>query len=306
MASTINIATFEQITDILSKLATNYSNMALAFYNVFYNPTPMDVTIQMFDEADVLQTYVIPNRAKDRNLILNGEGNPEGFVAGSYGTIYQDTSNGEVFIKGTESGNTGWNVIVTKDILDSFIIHGVGNPEGIVEASKGSLYIDSQSATIYIKVTSTGVTGWAVIGGGDFSAANTSLSNITAEGQEKFDVKENLFNKVTSISSSSTNDEYPSAKCVYDTKSELEATLSTKEDSSNKVTSISSSSTNDEYPSAKCVYDVKEGINTTLSTKEDSSNKVTSISSSSTNDEYPSAKCVYDLVGDIETLLRNV
>lgn len=34
-----------------------------------------------------------------------------------------------------------------------------------------------------------------------------------------------------------------------------------KEDSSNKVTSLSSSSTNTQYPSAKCVYDEIDAIN---------------------------------------------
>lgn len=33
-----------------------------------------------------------------------------------------------------------------------------------------------------------------------------------------------------------------------------------KEDSSNKVTSLSSSSTNTQYPSAKCVYDYIENL----------------------------------------------
>ena len=160
MADTINIATFEQIATILSKLATNYSNMALTFYNVFYNPTPMDVTFQMFDEAGVLQTYTIPNRAKDRNLILNGEGSPEGAIAGGYGTIYQDTSNGEIYAKETPNGNTGWNVLITKNILDTFIMHGNGSPEGVVEAERGVLYIDQTSVQLYFKATSTGTTGW--------------------------------------------------------------------------------------------------------------------------------------------------
>jgi len=62
------------------------------------------------------------------------------------------------------------------------------------------------------------------------------------------DVFEIKGNKVTSISSSSTNTQYPSAKCVYDS-------LALKENVSNKVTSISSSSTDIQYPSAKCVYD---------------------------------------------------
>lgn len=40
--------------------------------------------------------------------------------------------------------------------------------------------------------------------------------------------------------------------------------ISGKEDNSNKVTSINASSTNDEYPSAKCVYDIVGDIETLL------------------------------------------
>lgn len=40
--------------------------------------------------------------------------------------------------------------------------------------------------------------------------------------------------------------------------------LSTKEDKSNKVTSLSSQSTDTQYPSAKCVYDIVGNINTVL------------------------------------------
>ena len=39
-----------------------------------------------------------------------------------------------------------------------------------------------------------------------------------------------------------------------------------KEDNINKVTSLSSSSTNSQYPSAKCVYDLVGNINTVLAT----------------------------------------
>lgn len=40
--------------------------------------------------------------------------------------------------------------------------------------------------------------------------------------------------------------------------------LSLKEDTSNKVTSLSSSSTDTQYPSAKCVYDLVGDIDTIL------------------------------------------
>ena len=61
MADQITVPSFEQIETVLTKLATNYSNMAILFYDIFYNTTPMDVTFQMYDEAGELQTYTIPN-----------------------------------------------------------------------------------------------------------------------------------------------------------------------------------------------------------------------------------------------------
>ena len=80
-----------------------------------------------------------------------------------------------------------------------------------------------------------------------------------------------------------------------------------KEDSSNKVTSLSSSSTDTQYPSAKLVKDSLDGKSDNghthsqyltshqdITGKEDKSNKVTSLSSASTNTQYPSAKCVFD------------
>ena len=45
--------------------------------------------------------------------------------------------------------------------------------------------------------------------------------------------------------------------------------LNAKENTSNKVTSISSSSTNTQYPSAKCVYDSQEAQNTRIQALED-------------------------------------
>jgi len=105
----------------------------------------------------------------------------------------------------------------------------------------------------------------------------TTINNAITQLQKN---KEDISNKVTSLSSSSKNTQYPSAKLVYDQ-------LALKENSSNKVTSINSSSTNTQYPSAKLLYDQ-------LALKENSSNKVTFINSSSTDTQYPSAKLLYD------------
>lgn len=52
----------------------------------------------------------------------------------------------------------------------------------------------------------------------------------------------------------------------YYTKTEMNTSLGGKEDKSNKVTSLSSSSTDTEYPSAKCVYDLIGDIESALQT----------------------------------------
>lgn len=107
------------------------------------------------------------------------------------------------------------------------------------------------------------------------SLASGYYSKVQADG--KYEVKSN---KVTSLSGTSTDIQYPSAKLMFDQ-------LALKEDLANKVTSISVESTDDQYPSAKLLYDQ-------LELKEDVANKVTSLSDTSTNEEYPSAKAVYD------------
>lgn len=81
----------------------------------------------------------------------------------------------------------------------------------------------------------------------------SDISNDSGYLTEHQDIsgKEDKSNKVTSISSSSTNTQYPSAKLLYDQ-------LELKEDTSNKVAEISPSSTNTQYPGAKLLYDQLE------------------------------------------------
>ena len=52
----------------------------------------------------------------------------------------------------------------------------------------------------------------------------------------------------------------------YYTKSETNTLLNAKENTTNKVTSLSSSSTDTQYPSAKCVYDIIGDIESALQT----------------------------------------
>ena len=232
MADQITIPTYEQIATMLTKLATNYSNIAILFYDIFYNTIPMDVTFQMYDDAGVLQTYTIPNRAKDRANILNGNGSPEGVVDAAKGVIYQDLENGKLYIKLISGGSTGWSEFITNAEFQNFLCDGNGSPEGVVEANIGVLYVDRANASVYIKTSDGGNTGWravfADIGNlatrslnnltttGENHFANPSLSNINNTGKAKFNAKEDIANKVTSVTSASTDTQYPSAKATYD------------------------------------------------------------------------------------------
>ena len=124
-----------------------------------------------------------------------------------------------------------------------------------------SLYIDTNNASLYIKTSETGKEGWQLISAtvsafadvnldnlssegenkflhpdlsnlspqGEFQisqmSADISLSNLDESGNRKFTLKEDVINKVTSISASSTDTQYPSAKCVYNLIGDVEALI---------------------------------------------------------------------------------
>lgn len=266
MADKITVPTYEQIEVILSKLATNYANLASVFYDVFYNEEPQDVTFQMFNESGELETYTIPNRAKDMQNLMNGEGSPEGNISASMGILYQDLANAKLFIKETPTGNEGWSQIATQEYLNSILLRGLGSPEGAVVAPKGVLYIDVNDASLYIKSTITGNTGWILLAiDVDVSnLANTSLSNLSLEGQEVLNQRANV--ALSNLS--------PAGQAVLNQRANI------------NLSNLSST--------GQAVLNAKENI----------SNKVESLSSASTHTQYPSAKCVYDLLGDVESLIN--
>ena len=287
----LNAATYEQIVTLLTQLHTSYSNIASVFYDVFYNPIPQNVTFEMFDGEGTLRQFTVKNLALSNEYRKIGEGSPEGNESGEKGTIYQDLYNGELYIKQSESGNENWSRLVNKALLDGYIMHGNVNPNGVIEegertgvvsAPPGTLYIDQDEAILYIRLNSPDSEGpWLVISANtEGFATRTELEELEAV----VDGKESLSNKVNSIDNTSTDDQYPSAKCVYDR-------VNNKQEK-NLVTSLSASSTDAQYPSAKCVYD-------NVKNKQEK-NLVTSLSAFSTNNQYPSAKCVYDALQTVK------
>lgn len=231
----IELATFEQIATILTQLGTNYSNLFTDYFNIFYSNEPMDVTLQYYDEAGALQTITIPNRAKDRRYILNGEGAPEGSISGQAGALYQDLLNGNVYIKQVSASDVnGWEKIIALNELEGYISKGAGNPEGRILRDKGALYIDISTSSLYVKDSVSGNTGWILVSADTSVLADRNLSNLTTEGETV-------------------------VKGLADLAISANATVQGKEEKSNKVQELTAESTTEEYPSAKATYDfVKE------------------------------------------------
>lgn len=90
----------------------------------------------------------------------------------------------------------------------------------------------------------------------------------------------------------------PTTNAVYDALALKQDNLGyTAENTANKVTSVTSTSTNTQYPTAKAVYTALSGKQDSLGyTAENAANKVTSVTDTSTDTQYPSAKAVYTAV----------
>lgn len=78
---------------------------------------------------------------------------------------------------------------------------------------------DGKEAIIIIK----SIDNISLVGDGNISFKTINGTSITGEGDIPTEV---TTNKVTSISSSSTDTQYPSAKCMYDIIGDVESLLS--------------------------------------------------------------------------------
>lgn len=109
------------IIENLTQLLTNTVNMTSVFYDIFLNPEEMDVELQQYNAEGELITISIPNRAKDRNIALVGEGSPEGVKTANPGAVYVDELNETVYFKATGTGNTGWIVVLTEEGVNTYL-----------------------------------------------------------------------------------------------------------------------------------------------------------------------------------------
>lgn len=99
----------------LAHLETSYGNFARTYYNMFYNTSPMDITLNIYDENGDLKEVTVPNRAKSYQQALTGSGNPNGAQIGPMGSLYIDTTDGgSLWYKTSADGSsTDWCEVYT-------------------------------------------------------------------------------------------------------------------------------------------------------------------------------------------------
>lgn len=135
------------IMENLTELLTNTVNMTSVYYDIFLNPEPMDVELTQYDSNNELITVTIPNRAKDRNIALTGEGSPEGVVSANVGTAYVDTDSSSVYFKASGSGNTGWIIVLTQQGVNDYIRTYLTDNKFVTESSMTAYLSTNNYAT---------------------------------------------------------------------------------------------------------------------------------------------------------------
>lgn len=137
MSSDINVD-IENIVEYL----TNSVNIASKLYDIFINPTPMDVTFEQYNDNNELIEVTIPNRAKDLKNIRIGNVNPEGQVKALVGTLYIDSSTPQLYIKVDGTNENGWVAIPNQEetvsILENYLLANGYATEQYVDESIGN------------------------------------------------------------------------------------------------------------------------------------------------------------------------
>lgn len=139
-----------ELVDLLSELFTNINNLDKTYYDMFYNTTPMDITLERYDENGVLQTYSIPNRAKDRDNVIIGTGDPEGQVVAPTGRTYIDTNTANFYYKVQDDNippnSSGWQLVFTaSNIGDTFQTRDEkGQPNGYASLGEDGRVVPEQ------------------------------------------------------------------------------------------------------------------------------------------------------------------
>lgn len=153
-----------ELVDLLSELFTNINNLDKTYYDMFYNTTPMDITLERYDENGVLQTYSIPNRAKDGNNVIVGTGDPEGQVVAPTGKTYIDIDTANFYYKVQDDNippnSSGWQLVLTASNMgDTFQTRDEkGQPNGYASLGEDGRVVPEQLPSSPLTFVETAIT----------------------------------------------------------------------------------------------------------------------------------------------------
>ena len=297
----------------------------------------LDVQVTVTEGTKVLaipfpiQVRVTPNIAEDAQIDENSLGSYAEVVheiaeaRGTYTTLH-DAINAKApastaYTFDTTTTNVVYNANNPKTI---YLNATVADDTGIVITAKDNnfQYFLGRSGTLKIRYFSGGTSysSWTQKN----ESTNNKQSSIAAYNEASptmypsikavvdylvanYEALSNKLTSVDGIDANSTDNEYPTAKAVYNfveiVTDDIHTDLVTKENLSNKKNAIAGNETSEQYyPSIKAVVDYL------VANYENLSNKLTSeagIDSNSTDTEYPSAKAVYDLGVEILALVND-
>ena len=141
------------IAENLTELLQNSVNMTSVFYDIFINPTPMDVELTQIGSEGEVVVISVPNRAKDKIIATLGEGSPEGVVEAGAGKIYVDELTRDCYIKTTGTGSTGWQIILTEQGVYTYVDTYLHN-SGYVDEEGLAQYLEKNKYTTEVEVSS--------------------------------------------------------------------------------------------------------------------------------------------------------
>lgn len=129
----------KQIQAQLAVLETSYANMTRTYYDMFYNSTPMDITLQIYDEDGALKTITVPNRAKSSTTTQTYAGSPAGVLEGTLGALVINTVDNTLWYKTIQNGTDGWYQLANYNALSDEYLKRNGNGELLTNLNATSI-----------------------------------------------------------------------------------------------------------------------------------------------------------------------
>lgn len=135
------IRTMEDVAYMLNILFTNLNYLDGVYYDMFINPTPMDIKLKRYDETGKLVTVTLANRAKDKLATFSGVGNPNGALVAQLGSLYIDIETSSLYYKGSGSDSFGWILVwsATNHIAGSSYLAPNGDGSQLTNLNAGSI-----------------------------------------------------------------------------------------------------------------------------------------------------------------------